>query len=200
MCLAILIDLFHKLFLIGFRCRGDRFFHSFMDVCVCFDMGPVHKYNFRGKITALLRLKKDPCKHLFYSVLVESVPEVITDGGKMRNRFIEQIAKKPPVCDIHADLFHGTPQGWDPIQVLDEHHLKQDHRINAGTPVIRTIKVFHKIINMSKIHCTVNFPKQMILRNKPFEADHFQCISFRLFFYQHVLTSDFIISKKASFC
>ena len=76
-------------------------------------------------LTALLRLKKDPCKHLFYSVLVESVPEVITDGGKMRNRFIEQIAKKPPVCDIHADLFHGTPQGWDPIQVLDEHHLKQ---------------------------------------------------------------------------
>ena len=90
-----------------------------MDVCVCFDMGPVHKYNFRGKITALLRLKKDPGKPLFYGVLAESVPEVLTDGGKMRDRFIEQISQKPPVRNVHIDFLHGAPQGWDSVQVLD---------------------------------------------------------------------------------
>ena len=158
MCPAIFIDLFHKLLLIGFRRRRDRFFHFLIDVRVCFDMGPVHKHYFRGKITALLRLKKDPGKHLFYGIFTEPVPEVITDGGKMRDRFIEQISQKPPVRNVHINFLHGTPQGWDSIQVLDEDHLKQDHGINAGTPVIRTIKVFHKIINMNKIHSAVNFP------------------------------------------
>ena len=54
----------------------------------------------------------------------------------------------------------------DSVQVLDENHLEQNHRVNAGTPVIRTIKVFHEIIYMGKIHSAVNFPQQMILRNK----------------------------------
>lgn len=94
MCPAVFIDLSQKLLPIGFRRRRDRFFHFLMDVCVCFDMGSIHKYNFWGKITALLRLKKDPGKHLFYSVLAESVPKVITDGGKMGDRFIEQISQK----------------------------------------------------------------------------------------------------------
>ncbi len=144
--------------LISFRRRRDPLFHFLIDVCVCLDMGPVHKHNFRGKITALLRLKKYPCKNLLYGIFSETVPEVITDGSEMGNRFIEQIPQKPTVCDVHIDLFHGTPQGWDPVKMLDEHHLKQDHGINAGTPVICTIKIFHEIINMSKIHGAVDFP------------------------------------------
>ncbi len=62
----------YKLLLIGFRRRKNRFFHFLIDVCVCFDMGSVHKYHFQGKITALLRLKKNPGRHLFYGVLASS--------------------------------------------------------------------------------------------------------------------------------
>ncbi len=86
------------------------------------------------------------------------MPEVITDGGEMGNQLIEEVSQKLSVCDVHTDLFHSTPQGWDSIKVLDEHHFKQDYGINAGTPVIRTIKVFHEIINMGKIHSAVDFP------------------------------------------
>lgn len=136
-------------------------------------MGTVHKHNFRGKITALLSLKKYPCKNLLYGTFAEAVPEVITDGGKMGNRFIEQVPQKPPVRDVHIDLFHGTPQGRDSVKVLDEYHFKQDHGINAETPVIRTIKIFHEIINMGKIHGAVDFPQQMVLRDKSLQADLF---------------------------
>lgn len=108
MCLPVFIDLLHGLFLIDFGRRRDHFFHFLIVVGVCFDMGTVHKHNFRGKIIAPVRFKKYSCKNLLYGIFAEAVPEVITDDGEMGNHFIEQILQKSTVCDVHINLFHGT--------------------------------------------------------------------------------------------
>ena len=54
-----------------------------------------------------------------------------------------------------STIMGSTPQGWDSVKVLDEHHFKQNHGSNAGMSVICTINVFHEIINMGKIHSAI---------------------------------------------
>ena len=157
MSFPVFIDLFQQLFFIGSGSCRDRFFHLFMDVSVGFDMGAVHENNFRGKIPAFVCLKENPCKDLFDGIFCKTMPEVITDGGKMGNRFVQKIAQEPTIGNVHVDFFYGTPQGRDPVKMLDKHHLKQDNRIYTGASIVCTIKLFHKVIDMGKINGTVNF-------------------------------------------
>jgi hypothetical protein len=40
--------------------------------------------------------------------------------------------------------------------MLDQHNLKQDNRIHAGTTIALTIQSFYKVINMAEIYRAVN--------------------------------------------
>ncbi len=77
----------------------------------------------------------------------------------MRRFLLESIAQKPSVGYIQIDFFRGPPQGWQPVQVLDQHHLEQHHRVHTGPSVIFAVQWCHHFIYAVKIHCRVYFPQ-----------------------------------------
>lgn len=45
------------------------------------------------------------------------------------------------------------------LEGTNEYYFEQNNRIDTGAPVVRTIQVFHEIINTGKIHCRIDFPE-----------------------------------------
>ena len=39
--------------------------------------------------------------------------------------------QKPAIYNIEGNLLRRPPQGWQPVQMLDQHHLEQHHGICA---------------------------------------------------------------------
>ena len=82
-------------------------------------MRTIQENNFWGKVSAFLSLIKNPCKNLLYSIFRKAMPEVIADGRKVRDRLIQKISQKPTVSNVHVDFLYSTPQGSDPIEMLN---------------------------------------------------------------------------------
>lgn len=83
----------------------------------------------------------------------------------MRCFLLKCIAKKATVSYIQIDFFCRPPQRRQPVQMLDQHHLKQYQRVYAGTSTIPAVQRFHHFIQKIEIYCLVYFPQQTLLRN-----------------------------------
>ena len=62
--------------------------------------------------------------------------------------------------------------------MLDKDDLKKDHRINAWSAVIFTVKILHEVINPVKINGSIYFTKKMVFWNHSFETDKFNNVTF----------------------
>jgi len=92
--------------------------------------------------------------------------KIVTHSGEMRQFLIQRISQKPPIRDIHIDFLHRPAQRGDSVQMLNQHNLKQDDWVHAGTTVILAIQIFYKVINMAEIYRAVDLSQQMILRHQ----------------------------------
>ena len=59
-------------------------------------MGAVNINGFREKITAALYFKQNPRKNHLNNIFCKTMPEVITDCGKMGDRLVQWISGEPP--------------------------------------------------------------------------------------------------------
>ena len=50
--------------------------------------------------------------------------------------------------------------------MLDQHHLEQHHRIDAGAPIILTIERLHHFIQTCEVHRCIYLSQQMLLRHQ----------------------------------
>ena len=83
---------------------------------------------------------------------------------KMRRFLLQRIAQEPAVTNVCADLIRRPPQGRQAVQMLDQDHLEQHHRIDAGPPVIFAIERLHHFIQRIEINRCIYFSKQLLRR------------------------------------
>ena len=50
--------------------------------------------------------------------------------------------------------------------MLDQHHLEQHHRVDAGAPIILTIERLHHFIQLCEVHRCIYPSQQMLLRHQ----------------------------------
>ena len=81
----------------------------------------------------------------------------------MRRFLLRRIARKTAVTDICANFIRCSPQRRQPIQILNQYHLEQQHRIHAWLSVILAVQWLHHFIQPVKIHRCIYFPQQMVL-------------------------------------
>lgn len=108
--------LFHFHIAIFFFCVCEDAFYRFFDICVCLDMGAVNINGFREKITAALYFKQNPRKNHLNNIFCKTMPEVITDCGKMGDRLVQWISGEPPVHNIHADFLRMRRSNGSPYR------------------------------------------------------------------------------------
>ena len=104
--------------------------------------------------------------------------EIMADCGKMWDRLIDGDAQKPAIGHVHIDLFQSSAKRRQSINVLNKDDLKKDHRINAWSAIIFTVKIFHEIIDPVKINGSIYFTKKMVFWNHGFETDEFNNVTF----------------------
>jgi hypothetical protein len=92
------------------------------------------------QVSRLRHFLQDPRKDLVDRFCCKPVAEIKTHRGKMRRFFLERIAQKPAVGYVQIDFLRRPPQGRQSVQVLDQHHLEQYHRIHTGPPVILAVQ------------------------------------------------------------
>ena len=159
---SVCIDLLHQLFrIVSGSCR-DLLLHLLLRVGVGLDVGAINKDSPRRQIARFRHFAQDPCKYLVCCFRSKTMPEVIAHCRKMRCFFLQRIAQKPAVSYIQADLLRCPPKRRQSVQMLDQHHLKQHHRINTGPPVILTIERLHHFIQRIEIYGCIYFSKQML--------------------------------------
>ena len=107
-----------------------------------------------------------PCKDLVYCFLCKAMPEVIAYRGKMRRFLLQGITEKPAIAIVCADFFRCPPQRGKAVQMLDQHHLEQHHRIDAGAPIILAIERLHHFIQLCEVHRCIYLSQQMLLRHQ----------------------------------
>ena len=107
-----------------------------------------------------------PCKDLVYCFLCKAMPEVIAHRGKMRRFLLQGITEKPAIAIVCADFFRCPPQRGKAVQMLDQHHLEQHHRVDAGAPIILTIERLHHFIQLCEVHRCIYLSQQMLLRHQ----------------------------------
>ena len=115
---------------------------------------------FNGFLSALVELRvaclgyliQNPRKYPIHGLFGEPMPEVIAHRGKMRRFLLQGITEKPAIAIVCADFFRCPPQRGKAVQMLDQHHLEQHHRIDAGAsinlrytilPIREAIEIFH---------------------------------------------------------
>ena len=84
----------------------------------------------------------------------------------MRRFLLQGITEKPAIAIVCADFFRCPPQRGKAVQMLDQHHLDQHHRVNAGAPIILTIKRLHHFIQLCEVHRCIYLSQQMLLRHQ----------------------------------
>lgn len=82
----------------------------------------------------------------------------------MRRFLLQGITEKPAIAIVCADFFRCPPQRGKSVQMLDQHHLEQHHRIDAGAPIILTIERLHHFIQTCEVHRCIYLSQQMLLR------------------------------------
>ena len=121
-----------------------------------------------------------------YRFLCKAVPEIVTHRGEMWGLLLQAVPQKPAIRIVEGDLLRCPPQRRQPVQMLDQHHLEQYHRVYARPAIVLTIQRLHHFIQPVEIHRSIYFPQQMILWHQavyPHDLDH---ISFHFSSFQHL--------------
>ena len=139
MCCAIRFNFLIQLLLIAFRRHRYGLFHLLFQVRIRFDMRSIHKHYFRRQVSCSRNFFQYPPEHTFDYFSCESMPECVADGCKVRQLLRHGVPQKPSIGHIHFRIPHGLPQRTDAKQMLDQHQLKQNHRITAGPSVILAV-------------------------------------------------------------
>ena len=179
---AIRFNFLIQLLLIAFRCYRYGLFHLLFQIRICFDMCSIHKHNFRRQVSRASNFFQDPPEHAFDHFRCKSMPECVADCCKVRQLLRHGIPQKPSIGHIHFRIPHGLPQRTDAKQMLDQHQLKQNHRITAGPSVILAVQVFYQFVYARKIHRCVDLPQQVSLGYQHICAQHFYRLALLRFF------------------
>ena len=139
MCCAIRFNFLIQLLLIAFRRHRYGLFHLLFQVRIRFDMRSIHKHYFRRQVSCSRNFFQYPPEHTFDYFSCKSMPECVADGCKVRQLLRHAVPQKPSIGHIHFRIPHGLPQRTDAKQMLDQHQLKQNHRITAGPSVILAV-------------------------------------------------------------
>ena len=59
------------------------------------------------------------CNSMFNCFLRKTVFEIVTDSGEMEDGDIERNIQKTTIDYIHIDVFQGTAQRWNVIDVVN---------------------------------------------------------------------------------
>src|SRR5690606_26653292 len=70
---------------------------------------------------------------------VEPTASVLAECGGVRYFVRQRKSHKPAVCHVDPDLFHQAPFRANAVQIPDEQHFEQHHRVHAGTPIILAV-------------------------------------------------------------
>ena len=182
MCCAIRFDLLIQLLLIAFRCSRYGLFHLLFQIRIRFDMRSIHKHYFRRQISCSRNFFQYPPEHTFDYFGCKSMPECVADGCKVRQLLRHGVPQKPSIGHIHFRIPHSLPQRTDAKQMLDQHQLKQNHRITAGPSVILAVQVFYQFVYARKIHRCVDLPQHVSLGYQHICAQHFYRLALLRFF------------------
>ena len=161
---SIRVDLFHQFLRIVLGSRRDLLLHLLLRVSVGLDVCSVDEDSLGRQIACICCFAQYPCKDLVYCFLCKAMPEVIAHRGKMRRFLLQGITEKPAIAIVCADFFRCPPQRGKSVQMLDQHHLEQHHRIDAGAPIILTIERLHHFIQTCEVHRCIYLSQQMLLR------------------------------------
>ena len=99
---------------------------------------------------------------------------------------LQAVSQKPAIRIVEGDLLRCPPQRRQPVQMLDQHHLEQYHRVYARPAIVLTIQRLHHFIQPVEIHRSIYFPQQMILWHQavyPHDLDH---VPFHFSSFQHL--------------
>ena len=77
--------------------------------------------------------------------------------------------------------------------MLDQHHLEQHHRIDAGAPIILTIERLHHFIQLCEVHRCIYLSQQMLLRHQLVYDYELYQISIHFPAFQHLASPDSIV-------
>ena len=119
----------------------------------------------------------------------EPLAERIAYRRKMRYFIQQSISQKPAVGQIDKDLPVCLPQGRYPEQMLDQHHLNENHRINPRPPIVMAIVCLQSFIQPFIVHDLIHFSQQMIFRNQRFYICYhgfFPCVPSPLLHTEHL--------------
>ena len=163
---SIRVDLFHQFFCIVPGSCWDLLLHLLLRVGVGLDVSTVNEDSLGRQIACLGYLIQNPCKYPIHGLFGEPMPEVIAHRGKMRRFLLQGITEKPAIAIVCADFFRCPPQRGKAVQMLDQHHLEQHHRVNAGAPIILTIERLHHFIQLCEVHRCIYLSQQMRLRHQ----------------------------------
>ena len=117
-------------------------------------------------IACLGYLIQNPHKYPIHGLFGEPMPEVIAHRGKMRRFLLQGITEKPAIAIVCADFFRCPPQRGKAVQMLDQHHLEQHHRVDAGAPIILTVQGFYHFVEPVKTYRRIYFSQQMVSRHQ----------------------------------
>ena len=163
---SICVDLFHQFFCIVPGSYWDLLLHLLLRVGVGLDVSTVNEDGLGRQIACLGYLIQNPRKYPIHGLFGEPMPEVIAHRGKMRRFLLQGITEKPAIAIVCADFFRCPPQRGKAVQMLDQHHLEQHHRIDAGAPIILTIERLHHFIQLCEVHRCIYLSQQMLLRHQ----------------------------------
>ena len=163
---SIRVDLFHQFFCIVPGSCWDLFLHLLLRVGVGLDVSTVNEDGLGRQIACLGYLIQNPRKYPIHGLFGEPMPEVIAHRGKMRRFLLQGITEKPAIAIVCADFFRCPPQRGKAVQMLDQHHLEQHHRVDAGASIILAIERLHHFIQLCEVHRCIYLSQQMLLRHQ----------------------------------
>ena len=86
----------------------------------------------------------------------------------MRCFLLQRVSQKPAVTTVCTYFFRSPPQRGKAVQMLEQHHLEQHHRVDAGASIILTIEWLHHFIQLCEVHRCIYPSQQMLLRHQTF--------------------------------
>lgn len=97
---------------------------------------------------------------------VESPDPVLANHRVVGNRIGEVESQKLAVGDIDLDLPEQLLLRSDAVEIADEDHLEQHHRVDAGTPVVGTVEGSHLFLDEGKVYVLVYPSQQVVFRHQ----------------------------------
>ncbi len=89
------------------------------------------------------------------------------------------VKRKPrnqPVGDVHLDLAHQLALATNAKQIADQQGLEEQHGIQRGPTIIRTVKMTDALADKAEVEGGLNLTQQMVGGYEFFERDHLQFV------------------------